>query len=659
MKASARTVHLGLSMFAMLLLSACDTTAPPPSLPGPVAAVPASDRQVNLSWSLASTDVTEVRIERAGADGVFTPIASLTGAATTYADTGLQPATTYRYRLQACNAAGCSATTDPVAVSTFATLSINAPSPASGVVGDSIARITLLTTGGNGPVTFVLASGTLPAGVTLSPTGVISGTPAVTGIFPITVRATSADGQVATRDLALVVHARIAITTTALPNAARGVGYNAGLNATGADSVYTWFVDAGSLPAGLSLSNLGIISGTPTTEQLARFTVRVRSGDGQTAVREFTITVTAPLSGPGLSIRTTLLPPALAGSPYSPGLSTSGGNGSQVTWTVSSGALPPGITLGTGGTFGGSPTAVGTYTFTVLAANSGQSDQKSLTVRVVADDPTRFNITRVDVAPVSPAIDAHVQAAIARWEKAIRGDLGHEEIPRGFFSSTFCGGFGDVVNGTWTDDVIIMVNIAPIDGRGQILGQAAPCGISDNALTVVGTLTLDVDDLEPLVGTQTLTDIIFHEMGHILGFGTLWSAGVTDFVTGAGTSDPRFTGPAAVAEWQALGGIGTVPLENTGGAGTADAHWRESTFRTEVMTGFVSPVGTANPFSRLTLASMADLGYVVDYGATDPYVLPAGAALQAPPGEPLGWDVADPHPIVMLMPDGTARLIPR
>ena len=662
MTTTTRTVCVGLGALAALVLAACgDSTAPEPPapLPAPVAAVPASDQQVTISWGLGTTDVTEVRLERASADGVFLPIVTLLGPATSFADTGLLPATLYRYRLRACNQAGCSSYTDPVAVSTFAKLAINLVTPASEVVGDPIAAITLLTTGGNGPFTFALVSGAPPPGVTVSPTGVISGTPTGTGTFPITVRVTSADGQTATVDLTLVVRARIAITSVALPNAVRGLAYNTGLNATGADSAYTWLVAAGSLPAGLSLSSNGIISGTPPTEQLARFTARVRSGDGQTAVREFTITVIAPVNGPALSIRTSLLPPALAGSSYSPALATSGGNGSQVTWTMLGGALPPGIALGTGGLLSGVPTAAGTYSFTVRAANSGQSDQKAFTIRVVPDDLSRFNITRVDVATVSSAISPHVQAAIAGWESAIRGDLVHEEIPSGFFSPTFCDGFGDVVNGTWVDDVIIMVNIASIDGRGKILGQAAPCGISDNALTVVGTLTLDADDLQPLVGTQTLTDIIFHEIGHVLGFGTLWSAGATDLVTGEGTSDPRFTGPQALREWQALGGIGSVPLENTGGSGTADAHWREATFRTEIMTGFVSPVGTPNPFGRITIAAMADLGYVVDYDAADSYALPGGAALQAPPADPLGWDVADPNPIVMLMPDGTARLIPR
>jgi hypothetical protein len=467
--------------------------------------------------------------------------------------------------------------------------------------------------------------------------------------------------------LTLVVRARLMIVTNALPNGVRGQAYSTGLNAGGADSVYTWFVDAGSLPAGLSMSNVGIISGTPTTEQVGRFTARVRSGDGQSDVRDFSITVIPPPSGPGLSIRTPLLPPALINQTYQPALFTTGGDGSAVTWSVASGTLPPGVVLGTGGVLSGRPTATGTFPVTVRATNgSGQSDQRVLSIAVVAHDPGRFNITRMDVSAVPSNIAPHVAAAIARWEVAIRGDLYLDDIPRGFFSPTQCGGFGEAVNGTWVDDIIILINIAPIDGTGRILGQASPCAIRFDILTEVGFLTLDSEDLARLAGTETLTDIIFHEIGHILGFGTLWSGfdcpadppftACWDYFTSG--PDPRFTGPLAVQEWLALGGTGTVPVEDTGGAGTKDSHWRESVFTTEIMTGFVSPVGTANPLSRMTLASMADMGYDVDFGAADSFRLAApGAALRLGWGEQ--WEELDLGPILMKAPDGSRRTITR
>lgn len=72
-----------------------------------------------------------------------------------------------------------------------------------------------------------------------------------------------------------------------------------------------------------------------------------------------------------------------------------------------------------------------------------------------------------------------------------------------------------------------------------------------------------------------------------------------------------------------MGGTGSgagVPVENTGGPGTADSHWRETIFRNELMSGFIS--GTGNPISRMTVGSLADLGYQVDLDAAEPYQLP-------------------------------------
>jgi hypothetical protein len=672
MDSTAPPLGWALAALAGLALAACDSTepAPPPDSPAPIAAVPNSDRQVTLSWGLTRADADQVHIERADASGAFAPLTTLPGTSRTFVDAGLAPGTPYQYRIQACNASGCSAFAGPVAVSTFATLAITTTSLSGAVVGDSV-RFAIQSTGGSSPVTFSLAAGALPAGVTLSSAGVLSGTPTSTGSFPITVRAASADGQVANVALIVLVRARLAIVTNVLPNAVRGQPYSTGLTASGADSVYTWFVEAGSLPGGLSLSNRGIISGTPTAEQVGRFTARVRSGDGQTAVRDFSITVVAPVTAPALSIQTAQLPPALSNQIYQPQIFTSGGDGSAVSWSLAGGTLPPGITLTTGGVFTGRSAAVGSYTITVRATNaSSQSDQRTFTFAVVADDVTRYNITRIDVSTVPANIAPHLTAAIARWENVLRGDLSRDDIPRGFFqpgSNNLCS-FASVANGTWLDDLLLLVNIAPIDGVGKILGQATPCAIRFSILTEVGILQLDSDDLSRYVGTQTLTDIIFHEIGHILGVGTLWSGfgcpptdGFTacwDFLTGAGTTDPRFTGPLAVQEWQALGGTGSVPVENEGGEGTKDSHWRETTFKSEIMTGFVSPVGTPNPLSRVTIASMADLGYSVNMGAADAFTLSAGAALRIGVGdEP--WEEVGDAPILMKMPNGSKRTIVR
>ena len=68
-----------------------------------------------------------------------------------------------------------------------------------------------------------------------------------------------------------------------------------------------------------------------------------------------------------------------------------------------------------------------------------------------------------------------------------------------------------------------------------------------------------------------------------------------------------------------------VPVENTGGPGTRGGHWRETVFRNELMSGFIAAAG--NPLSRLTVASLQDLGYQVDLDAAEAYQLPDLLAL--------------------------------
>jgi hypothetical protein len=114
-------------------------------------------------------------------------------------------------------------------------------------------------------------------------------------------------------------------------------------------------------------------------------------------------------------------------------------------------------------------------------------------------------------------------------------------------------------------------------------------------------------------------------MGHVLGLGTLWSS----FGLRSGSS---YIGGGAVNAYHQLGGSGsTVPLETTGGSGTALVHWSEAVFGNELMTGFIS--STPNPLSIMTIGSLQDLGYRVNYAAADPYTIPghleAGASADA------------------------------
>ena len=236
-------------------------------------------------------------------------------------------------------------------------------------------------------------------------------------------------------------------------------------------------------------------------------------------------------------------------------------------------------------------------------------------------DRGRFNITLKYVVPVTERQEEVFEAAAARWERIIIKD-----VPSftGTIPSAFAG-IAPAVDGT-LDDILIEVALAPIDGPGQVLGQAGPRYVRDeDFLTLTGVMFFDVADLDYLEEIDLFEEVIVHEMGHVLGVGTLWNVAQYGFdrtLVEATETNPYFTGQKANVHWNAEGGEDELPVENIGGPGTRLGHWRESVLNNELMTGFLN-LGE-NPLSRITAASLKDLGY----GAAvvgEQYDLPKGA----------------------------------
>jgi len=239
------------------------------------------------------------------------------------------------------------------------------------------------------------------------------------------------------------------------------------------------------------------------------------------------------------------------------------------------------------------------------------------TTSAAGEDRGRFNISLKYVVPVTERQEEVFAAAAARWERIIIKDVPSftGNVPSAF------DGFPPAIDGT-VDDILIEVALAPIDGPGGILGQAGPRFVrTSDFLTLTGVMFFDVADLAFLEQLDLFEEVIVHEMGHVLGVGTLWSPFDRGLL--AGTFDePYFAGKKANVHWNAEGGTGELPIENIGGPGTRFGHWRESVLGNELMTGFLN-LGE-NPLSRITAASMKDLGY----GAAvvgDQYDLPKGA----------------------------------
>jgi hypothetical protein len=256
---------------------------------------------------------------------------------------------------------------------------------------------------------------------------------------------------------------------------------------------------------------------------------------------------------------------------------------------------------------------------------------------------------------------AAVEEAAARWSEVIPGRLTPQVVQIG---ANACGIGSPAINRT-IDDLLVLVRIAAIDQAFGTLAQAGVCVVRDGGLPAVARLTLDAADVTRLEGQGALADLVLHELAHTLGFGTLWSSRgllVNPSLPNSRGADTHFPGPSAIAAFNAIGGSAyaagqKVPVENReGGIGTRDSHWRLAVMENELMTGFLT--AGSSPLSRVTIASLEDLGYEVDEQAADafsigPFPSPPRVDSRVVP-VPLVDDVLV-GPIYEVGPDGRIR----
>jgi hypothetical protein len=251
----------------------------------------------------------------------------------------------------------------------------------------------------------------------------------------------------------------------------------------------------------------------------------------------------------------------------------------------------------------------GTYFVKVYGTNGALNPDYTLTVNPpVASTPPPsqpssggFQIT-LNMTGLTASQQAIFRQAADRWSQVITGDLPN---------ATY--------RGQTVDDLLINASSVSIDGVNGILGQAGPDAFrSGSDLPYHGTMQFDSADMASMERDGSLFSVVLHEMGHVLGIGTIWED--LGLLSGAGTSNPIFTGTQATAAYNQIFGTSArgVPVENTGGSGTADSHWRESILGSELMTGWVGP-GTNLPLSTITIGSLADLGYTVNFAAADTF----------------------------------------
>ena len=285
--------------------------------------------------------------------------------------------------------------------------------------------------------------------------------------------------------------------------------------------------------------------------------------------------------------------------------------------------------IGTGQAFSVSTLASGPHLITLTATDShGVVATVQITFTVVRPSALGYQIDiRVSTGSELTATQrAAVDMAVAKWESIITDDL--PDIPLSV-TNPACPAAVGAINET-VDDLIVYLEFVPIDGPGQVLGAAGWCLKRAGALPVLGGMRFDVADLDGLETAGVLDEVVVHELGHVIGIGSLWN--LMGFLQDPSDPEPApivdtyFNGPEAIAAFDAIGGTSytggeKVPVENDNvnwGLGSLNSHWREGVFAHELMTPGLNG-GVANPISLLTVESLEDIGYAVDPAAAEPY----------------------------------------
>lgn len=246
---------------------------------------------------------------------------------------------------------------------------------------ESVYSFQLQATGAQ-PITWKVSDGSiLPDGLELSDDGEITGMPTDYGSYSFYITAGNFDG---THELLfkLKIFSKIPnITTAGLPSGQVGYLYNTQLAATG-KAPLKWSIIGNVLPKGLTLNaGTGVISGTPQEGGVFHFLVQAENSDSAADTASLTITVAYPPN-----ITSSVLADGKVGIQYSRTLSAEGNK--PLLWSVTEGSLPDGLTLhAETGLLSGTPTAVGSFTFTVTVANNDGHDDKQFKINVFGSAP--------------------------------------------------------------------------------------------------------------------------------------------------------------------------------------------------------------------------------------------------------------------------------
>ena len=392
-------------------------------------------------------------------------------------------ANTFSFSITAKDSLGSTSPAANLSITIVNPLTITTISLPNGVVSVPYSQ-NLAATGGTTPYTWTLATGSLPAGLTLSSSGAIGGTPTTAGSPSFTVTVKDSGGLTAgPQSLTITINSALTITTTLLPNGAVNAAYSAPLAATGGVPPYSnWTVSSGSLPSGLTLnSSTGVIGGTPTATGSPSFSVTVKDSAGNTSTpANLSITIVS-----GLTITTTSLPNGTVGIAYNQTLQAAGGTPPYSNWTVSVGSLPNGLTLNSSsGAITGTPATAAKSTFSVTVQDSASTTSPAQQLSITIVNPVTITTSSLPGGSVGASYSQGL-AAIGGTPPYSNWTVSSGSLPGGLSLNSSSGVIGGTPNATGAFPFSVTVK----DSNG-VASQPASLSIA-----IVGSLTITTTTL--------------------------------------------------------------------------------------------------------------------------------------------------------------------
>ena len=526
----------------------------------------------------------------------------------------------------------------------------------NGAVGVAYSQSLAGASGGTGPYTYALTSGSLPAGLNLAPDGTISGTPTAISSASFTVRATDSSSSTppatgpyssASQPLTLTITApTITVAPTTVPNGQAGAAYSQTVTASGGAAPYTYAVTGGALPPGLALNTTsGAITGTPTATGAFNFTVTATDNGGFAGSRGYSMAVTIPF----FTLDFNVTPNPVAGVPFSRNVVAGGGTAPYV-YSIYAGALPPGLVLSTAGVISGTPTAAGAFNFTIVARDSttgvgspyGVVSNFTLTVTAptVVLSPASLPNTAVGTA-YHQTLTA--SGGVAPYSYAVTAGA----LPAGLVLNVSTG----VLSGTPTAVGAANFTVTATDANNFTGAQAYTVTVAPSANADLSALALSSGSLVPAfsAGTTGYTASVAHAVTSLTVTPTVAASGATVTVNGTPVASGAASGPVTL-------NIGSNPLTVvvTAPDGTTTKTYTVSAVRAPLQSvvdgasGMTVSIANSSPtctFTATSFAAVSSVATAPPAGFTFPYNMAAFTAAQCDPGSVLTVTLTFPSPV--------------